>query len=143
MRLLRRVLVSVLPTMAVLAGCGYLFAGLAGPLSTPDAASGERLTAELQWRLPVYFALWGGGILFMLEFLLTLWAKPKPKADTATKPTPEQEAQALLQQLLDEADRQREAEAQANPPTLDQTPPPLRGDTIPMPEIEILTTTTR
>jgi hypothetical protein len=136
-----RVLKSVLPTAVVLAGCGYLFAQAAGVYVATEKDDARRLTSELSWKLPFAFALWGGGITLVLEFLRHLWGGQKPAATPAEQSAPD--AEQLLLQLLDQAE---EAEARRSAvvaaPTAravpvdpaDPTPPP-KFDPLPLPEI--------
>ncbi len=137
----RRLLISVLPTMLLLAVCGYGMANAAGLYVGNERYSGDQLVETLQWRLPLTLAAWGGGLVFLMELVRHLWLKPaeKPKSRETTKSlTPDQEAEQLLLQLLE----QNESARVAASISLTQTPSPV-GLPMPVPDFEPATTTPR
>jgi hypothetical protein len=138
---LRRLLLSVVPTMVLLALCGYGLSRAAGAYVANGRDTGQQLAETLQWRLPITLAAWGGGLVFLMELIRHLWVKPaaKPMAQQELKPlTPDQEAEQLLLQLLEQSES---AQARAIIP-LDQTPPPS-GTPLPAPDFAETATTGR
>lgn len=105
----QRIVAHGLMAAAALAVIGVMYAQLAGMWVGAHAAArtsppdGDAVTAALTWRLPLLMA--AAGFLFVLagEGLLALWRPPAPPH--APKPTPDQEAEALLQKLLKEAEQ--------------------------------------
>ncbi len=131
MSLAGRLLSTVLPVASVLAVFGYLGAQLAGGYVANAKDDGTILRSQLAWQLPLAMAFWGG--LFTLLFELARWYWfPKPTQPVTQ--TGEVDAEALLQQLLAEADaaelaRQQGSQAVAEELSADsifveQTPPP-------------------
>jgi len=137
----RRLFISVLPTMVLLALCGYGMSRAAGLYVANERDNGEQLAKTLQYRLPITLAAWGGGLVFLMELFRHLWVKPVAKVTDAEVPktlTPDQEARQLLLQLLEQSES---AQARASIP-LDQTPPPA-GLPMPIPDFAEPTTTCR
>lgn len=135
-----RILKSVLPTSAVLAAFGFLFARAAGAYVSTDKDDAGELTAELSWKLPLAFAFWGGGMTLVFEFFRHLWGRnPEP---AATAPVAA-DAEQLLLQLLEQAEA---AEARRsgliptpNPVCPAMPTPPPRSEPLPLPEIDFPT----
>jgi hypothetical protein len=110
-----RVLVHGLMAAAALAVVGGMYARLAGmwlsarptpravPVAGGDPRPADGLPDEVAWRLPAAMAGCGFLLVVLGEGLLSLWrpAAPTPKPTPAT---PEADAEALLQQLLREAE---------------------------------------
>ena len=134
----RRLFISVLPTVVLLALCGYGLSRAAGLYVANGRDSGEQLAETLQWRLPITLAAWGGGLVFLMELVRYLWVKPVAKTQTAEAVktlTPDQEAEQLLLQLLE----QNESAKVAASVSLTQTPPPM-GLPLPVPDFAEPTT---
>lgn len=122
-----KVLKSGLPTAAILAVCGYVFAQFAGMWYASEAGgrtlavgSGE-IADTLEWRLPMTMAAWGFGLIALFEGVLSIWRKPAALA-VSSETEPVDETEQLLLKLLEEAEA-AEAERQIKF-ALAQTPMP-------------------
>ena len=125
-RYLLKILRNGLPTAAVLAVLGYLFAQFAGMWYVSESGGrnsplgASELAGTLEWRLPLTMAAWGFALVALFEGVLALWAKPTAPSPQAVAPPDETEQ--LLLQLLEEAE-EAEAERQMKI-ALAQTPVP-------------------
>ncbi len=122
-----KVLKSGLPTAAILAVCGYVFAQFAGMWYVSEAGgrtlpvgSGE-IADTLEWRLPLTMAAWGFGLIALFEGVLSIWRQPAVLEVPAEVETVDETEQLLLK-LLEEAEA-AEAERQIKF-ALAQTPMP-------------------
>ena len=122
-----KVLKSGLPTAAILAVCGYVFAQFAGMWYVSEAGgrtlpvgSGE-IAGTLEWRLPLTMAAWGFGLIALFEGVLSIWRQPAVLEVPAEVETVDETEQLLLK-LLEEAEA-AEAERQIKF-ALAQTPMP-------------------
>ncbi len=122
-----KVLKSGLPTAAILAVCGYVFAQFAGMWYVSEAGgrtlpvgSGE-IADTLEWRLPLTMAAWGFGLIALFEGVLSIWRQPAALEVPAEVETVDETEQLLLK-LLEEAEA-AEAERQIKF-ALAQTPMP-------------------
>ena len=111
---LTQLLKNGLPTAALLAFFGYLFAQFAGmwyaseSAGRPSPVGADDIAAALEWRLPLTMAAWGFGLVALFEGVLSLWRKPVPSKPAA--PAADDTEQLLLK-LLEEAEA-AEAERQ-------------------------------
>jgi len=117
-----RLLTNAVPTMLLLAVCGYLAAHWTGSFASNERDPGEQLTETLAWRLPFTLAAWGGSFIVLYEIARAIWGK-KPAAE-AEPERRDDEAEALLNQLLAEADAAEEARRNGIPCNA-QTPAPV------------------
>jgi hypothetical protein len=135
----RRLLISILSTIVILALCGYALSQAASLFVANERDSGKQMIETLQWRLPVTLAACGGGLVFLMEVGRHFWVRRVPKTTTTelAKPlTPDQEAEQLLLQLLE----QNESAKVAASVSLTQTPPTV-GLPMPVPDFAEPTTT--
>lgn len=136
---LLRSLKTVLPTVLVLAGCGYLFAHATAAMTATNTDSGESLRDTLAARLPFTFAAWGGGLVLVFELFRSLWKRPALPVTTAGKQRPADavDAEVLLQEMLAAAESAETARMSPTPPVSvsDVTPPPRR-EPIPLPGLD-------
>lgn len=114
----RRILIHGLLAGGMLAVVGVMLASLAGtwlssqptPRTAPEAGglpaniAADDIGDQLQWRLPLTMAAWGFVLVAVGECLVAVFRKPAKTAPAA--PTPDQQAEAIIQQIL--------AEQQAN-----------------------------
>ena len=125
-----RLLKTALPCAAVLAVGGYFLAEGFGQHIATEKDPALELTRQMKWKIPLALALWGGGAVAMFESLRHLW-KSKPESPTEVKISPEQEAEALLRQLLEQV----EADERNRRATIGETTPPPRGEPVESPTI--------
>ena len=117
--LVKRIVVNGLLTAAMLGGIGFLLAELGSAWlsgATPARTSAVERTgaaapaedpaaAVLRARLPLTLAAWGFGFILVGELVLYAWrGEPKPKAVKKPYDAGPDPAEALLEQLLAEAD---------------------------------------
>ena len=125
-RYLLKLLKTGLPTAAILAIFGYVFAQFAGMWYVSESGGrnspvgADEIASTLEWRLPLTMAGWGFALVALFEGVLSLWRKPVSAQPVVV---PVDETEQLLLKLLEEADA-AEAERQKRI-ELAQTPLPL------------------
>ena len=120
--LILRLLKTALPCAAVLALGGYFLAEGFGQQIATEKDPALDLTWQMKWKIPLALAIWGGGAVALFETLRHVW-KTKPVAPTEVKISPEEEAEALLRQLLDRV----EADERSRSAAVGEATPPPRG----------------
>jgi hypothetical protein len=123
-----RLLKSVLPITLLCGAAGYLYAVAAGAYIADEREDGSTLRGALAWRVPFAMAFWGGGFTLLVEWFRHLWGantKDDKKAEAAPAPTPEQAAEQLLLQLLEQAEAAERSRAMPMP---ELRPAPTPGE---------------
>lgn len=106
---LLKLLKNGLPTAAILAAIGFLFAQLAGMWYVSESGGrtstvgADEIADTLQWRLPLTMAAWGFGLVALFEGVLALWRTAPAPAIRPAVPAVD-ETELLLLQLLEEAE---------------------------------------
>jgi hypothetical protein len=121
---LSRILKSGLPSAAFLALVGFLMAEVAGiwfdaqvppPPANPSEGrlqplTGEDVSGSLRIHLPIAMAVWGFLLVAAFELVLRIWRGPVvekkkiPERARGSLPPPEDDVEALLNQLLQQAE---------------------------------------
>ena len=139
---LLKLLKNGVPTAAILAVVGYLFAQLAGMWYVSESGGrtspvgSDEIADTLQWRLPLTMAAWGFGLVALFEGVLSLWRKPPAAAPVVSAVD---ETELLLLKLLEEADaaeavRQSKG-ALTQTPLPNPTPRAVGAPTSPLPAL--------
>lgn len=134
---LKRIAVNGLLTAAAAGVIGYLLSQLAGmwlaasATTAPGPAPGEDAPQDaLRRTLPVSMALWAFGLVAVGELVLAgLRRRPKPTPPPVE--TPVDPAEALLEELLTQAESAIAGETQDGMPVV--TPPPVEPRDVPAP----------
>lgn len=127
-----RLLKSVLPVTLLCGAAGYLYALAAGSYVADQRDDGSTLRDTLVWRVPFTMAAWGGGITLLVEWFRHLWGANKTDAAAAATAAPQQTAEQILMQLLEQAEQAEESRKFPVPP------PPSVNDT-PLPDFPLPT----
>lgn len=119
-----RILKNGLPAAAFLAFVGYLMAEVAGvwfdsqvpppPVDPSEGRfvppTGEDVSGTLRFRLPLAMGFWGFLLVAVFELVLRFWRGPNitrtkiPERARGPLPPPEDDVEALLNQLLQQAE---------------------------------------
>lgn len=124
-RVFKRIAVNGFITAVVLGVIGFMYAELAGlwltgaATRTPQASDAD-LQGTIRSRVPVVMAVWGFVFIAVAEMGLYLWRGGSKAADAARPAPPPDEAEALLEELLKQAEakaaRERAATGTPNEP---------------------------
>lgn len=130
-----RLLKSVLPITLLCGAAGYLYAVAAGAYIADEREDGRTLREALAWRVPLAMAFWGGGFTLLVEWFRHLWGganktDAKDTKGTVPAPTPEESAEQLLLQLLQQAEAAERSRAMPMPEPR-PTPTPAELPTFP------------